>query len=657
MGKSNSKFIYSVPITQHDPNKGETAVYRNPDSVDGLSAKLGRWPEVQTLQDLYLRTFKENSNNKCLGTRTKLEDGTFGPYVFKPYYEVKAICDKVGSAIMNKDLAPMEHDDLSGEDFRFVGIFAKNREEWVEVDIACVFQGITTIPIYDTLGREAMKFVFEQTNLQTVFCSGENIKKLLDGKKSGELPSLKSIISFDPITEDQVKGAEALSMTLVDWKTFIGFGDKLVDYAKVTSESVFTFCYTSGTTSLPKAAMLAHRNSMAMIASADDSDFLGIKVINNTDSYCSYLPLAHVFERNMIPLVLSRGASIGFFSGDVQKIKDDLQILKPTLFISVPRLFSKFFDVIKAKMAKTTGLAGKIAKKAVDAKLSNLKKKNEYKHTIYDSVVFKEPKKALGGKVKICVSGSAPISAEVADFLKVCFSCPVLEGYGSTETCSGIFCQHPNDAIAGHVGGPLGSCEFKLVDIPEMNYKSTDKDEQGVAGPRGEICVRGPFLFRGYYKDEEKTKESIDNDGWLHTGDIGKILPNGALKIIDRKKNIFKLAQGEYVAPEKVENIYLTSKYVSEVFLHGDSFKTACVGMIVPDKKPLMSLAEECKVEGTFEELCKNKTIVDKVLADITKIGKSQGLFGFEQAKKLYLEPVSFVLQDLATPTLKLKRP
>jgi len=475
-----------------------------------------------------------------------------------------------------------------------------------------------------------MKFIFDQTHVQTVFSTGENISKLIKGHKSGDLASLKNIISFDPLTEENKKEAEAQSLSIMDWKTFLGHGQKLVDYAKVKSDSVFTFCYTSGTTSLPKAAMLTHQSSLAMIASADDSDFLGPQTISTTDSYLSYLPLAHVFERNMMPLIISRGAAIGFFQGDVQKVKDDLEALQPTLFISVPRLFSKFFDTIKAKISKIKDLKGKLVQKAIKDKTDNLKKKNEYKHTIYDKLIFKDMKQALGGKVKICVSGSAPISAEVADFLKVCFSCPVLEGYGSTETCSGIFCQHPNDAVAGHVGGPLGSCEFKLVDIPEMNYTSKDKDDKGVNIPRGEICVRGPFLFKGYYRDVEKTKEAIDQDGWLHTGDIGKIHPNGALQIIDRKKNIFKLAQGEYVAPEKVENIYLTSKYTAEVFIHGDSFKTACVGIIVPDKKPLMSLAQECGVSGEFEDVCKNATVIEKVLADLTKIGKASGLFGFE---------------------------
>mmetsp|Transcript_27602 Transcript_27602/g.24279 ORF Transcript_27602/g.24279 Transcript_27602/m.24279 type:complete len:140 (+) Transcript_27602:73-492(+) len=138
MGKSNSKLTYSIPVTDPETAKGETPVYRNPFAKDQLSSRLVRWPDVHNLQDLYLTAFKEFSNNRCFGTRPKNPDGSFGPYEFRPYFEVKAICDRVGSAIINLDLAPVEHDDISGEDFRFVGIFGKNREEWVEVDIGCV---------------------------------------------------------------------------------------------------------------------------------------------------------------------------------------------------------------------------------------------------------------------------------------------------------------------------------------------------------------------------------------------------------------------------------------------------------------------------------------------------------------------------------------
>lgn len=139
-------------------------------------------------------------------------------------------------------------------------------------------------------------------------------------------------------------------------------------------------------------------------------------------------------------------------------------------------------------------------------------------------------------------TGSAPISTDTLNFLKVCCCCPIIEGYGQTESMGASFLTRKNDTTYGHVGGPCCNIEFKLVDVPELDYRVTDKDENGNLAPRGEVCMRGPGVFMGYYKDEEKTKEAVDPDGWLHSGDVGMLLPNGALKIIDRKKNIFKLA-------------------------------------------------------------------------------------------------------------------
>jgi len=297
-----------------------------------------------------------------------------------------------------------------------------------------------------------------------------------------------------------------------------------------------------------------------------------------------------------------------------------------------------------------------LAEKAIATKLKNLKSYGQYTHTIYDALVFSKTKLAVGGSVRLMVTGSAPISVQVIDFLKIAICCPVLEAYGQTETAAASFCTRVNDGISGHVGGPVPALEFKVVDVAEMNYTSKDKDAQGDSLPRGEICMRGPTVFKGYYKQLDKTAETIDQDGWLHTGDIGQIHQNGSLKIIDRKKNIFKLAIGEYIAAEKIEGVYLRNKYVAEVFLHGDSLQHYLVAFIVPHKKEIMDLAQSMNLQGTFEEHCKNKQIVDRVLKEMNELGKAEKLLSFELAKKLVLEPVSFVTQDLMTPSFKLKR-
>jgi len=355
-------------------------------------------------------------------------------------------------------------------------------------------------------------------------------------------------------------------------------------------------------------------------------------------------------------LMIQAGAAIGFYNGDVLKLKDDIKELRPTLFFSVPRLFNKFYDAMKDGINKLTGAKKTLADKALATKLDNLQRTGTVTHALYDKLVFKKTREVMGGRIRFMLTGSAPISSDVLDFLKVAICCPIFEGYGQTESCAASFLTYVGEPFSNHVGGPTYSVEFKVVDVPEMDYTAKDKDGTGTLIPRGEICIRGPSIFPGYYKDEAKTRETIDKEGWLHTGDIGRINANGSLKIIDRKKNIFKLAIGEYIAPEKIENIYVTCPSVSEVFVYGDSLQHFLVGIIFPDKHAINKFASDLGISGPFEELVKNPKIVAKVLEEITAKGKASKLHSFEQVKKLYLESTSFGERDLLTPAFKVKR-
>ena len=234
------------------------------------------------------------------------------------------------------------------------------------------------------------------------------------------------------------------------------------------------------------------------------------------------------------------------------KLLDDLQALKPTFFPSVPRLYTRIYDKIMAGVKDKSPMQQWMFNKALTSKMHYLETEGALTHKFYDKVVFKKIRKLLGGEVQLMITGSAPIAAEVLNTLKCIFSCPIREGYGQTETSAPATLTAAFDPVSGHVGGPVASCKIRLRDIPEMEYFSTDKPH-----PRGEICFKGNNIFRGYYKAEDKTKEAFDEDGWLRSGDVGLIYPNGSIKIIDRAKNIFKLSQGEYIAPEKLENVYI----------------------------------------------------------------------------------------------------
>jgi len=254
----------------------------------------------------------------------------------------------------------------------------------------------------------------------------------------------------------------------------------------------------------------------------------------------------------MVACAFTAGCAIGYFQGNPLKLTEDCAMLKPTMFPSVPRLYNKIYAKIQGKFDALTGCKKWLANKGLAAKKEGIQQGvPSYTSGCYDKLLFNNVKAILGGCVEYMITGSAPIDLEVLAFLKIVFACPIFEGYGLTETSGAAFITVEADPIAGHVGGPLECIKARLRDLPDMNYLSSDKPH-----PRGEVQMWGSSITTGYYKNPEKTAEAFDDDGWFCSGDVGVIYPNGTLRIIDRSKNIFKLSQGEYIAPEKLEQAY-----------------------------------------------------------------------------------------------------
>ncbi|KAJ3106570.1 Long chain acyl-CoA synthetase 7 peroxisomal [Phlyctochytrium bullatum] len=603
--------------------------------------KLVEFPDgITNLHENFLSGVKKSGDKPFLGTRP-ITNGVAGPYVWQSYNEIYKRVKNLGAGLVKRGLKPDSN----------VGLFSINRAEWVIGEHACFMYSMVTVPLYDTLGAEAIEFISNEAELPVILATKDKVKVLLDIKS--KLPHLKSIIVMDVPDADILAQGKSLGVEVVSILDVEREGaENPVDAILPNAETIATICYTSGTTGLPKGVIITHKNLLAFLAAAQEltkaKRFIGV---TGDDSHISYLPLAHVFERVVQLIVTNVGGRIGFYQGDTLKLLDDVAELKPTLFASVPRLYNRIYDKVLSGVKAKSAVAQFLFNTAFNAKKKGLAEGTVH-HWLWDKVVFGNIRAKLGGNVRLMFTGAAPIAADVMDFLRICFSSDVYEGYGQTETCAGLTVTDRFDLSSGHVGVPVPTCEVKLLDVEGMNYTSADKPY-----PRGEILVRGAGVFKGYYKNPEKTAEVLTEDGWCRTGDVGMWDERGRLRIIDRVKNIFKLAQGEYIAPEKIEITYQKHELVAQAFVYGDSLQATIVGVIVPDEEQFIAWAKAQGVDKSFADACKDETLKKAFLKALESHGKKEGLKGFENIKALHLDHRLFSVENgLFTPTFKLKR-
>uniref|UniRef100_A0A8C1JUP4 Arachidonate--CoA ligase n=1 Tax=Cyprinus carpio TaxID=7962 RepID=A0A8C1JUP4_CYPCA len=586
------------------------------------------YEDTKTVYDMFQRGLQIAGNGPCLGFRKPGE-----PYQWISYTEVAERAQVLGSGLLAKGCKPNPQ--------QYVGIFAQNRPEWVITELACYTFSMALVPLYDTLGLEAMVHILKLAEISMVVCDKEDkAESLLKIKEKGVTPALSCLVLFNPFSAALLERGRKCGVEILQLSQIMDLGRENLKPPVVRAPYVVLFIFHVGK---PKGAMITHGN----IASNTSSVIKILEVSSEKDVSISYLPLAHMFERMIQVSMFCHGARVGFYQGDISLLMDDIKTLKPTFFPVVPRLLNRIYDKILGSV--TSPLRRAILHYAVRRKQAELSSGVVRNNSLWDRLIFNKIQASLGGNLRFILTASAPISPTVLSFLRATLGCLIFEGYGQTECTAGCTFSMPGDWSAGHVGAPLPCAMVKLTDIPDMNYYAKNGE--------GEICIRGHSVFRGYLKDEERTGEALDADGWLHTGDVGQWLPNGTLRIVDRKKHIFKLSQGEYIAPEKIENVYTRCVAVLQVFVHGDSLQSHLIGVVVPDPEVFVDWAKERGIVGSYEELCQNPDVKKAVLEDMTAVGKEAGLKSFEQVKDLYLHPEMFsVSNGLLTPTLKSKR-
>ena len=631
--------------------------------------------QKETVEHFQNKSLIENNIEKmsifkdrpCLGRRLKIGENEKGEPIFEKKYtyftynEVHTMCKKFAKNLHEKKEELIHKDSYKDKEFNLVGIFAKNCTEWVISDMGCQMDSVTTATLYATLGQDAFKYICDQTQIKTILVSPDLVDMLCELKLKFDLQRLSIAILFDLTTNcdskmelDKLKNAGFTAYSFT--QDFLKENNKVKDSDLQISkpDTIMTVCYTSGTTGNPKGVMLSQRNLISVLETVIRDSSVPL---DENGAHISFLPLAHIFERMVISGFMGVAAKIGFISGSVRTtLMEDMSLFGPTLLFTVPRVLQtirmKIFDGFNA----LSNWKKKLAYKAYHTKLENYKKYGIITHAIYDQIIFKKIRSMFGNKLKTILCASAPMPKELADDFKVFLSIPIIEGLGMTELSGSAFCTNYHDLTNFTAGGVTGGAKMIIKSVPDLGYTIDDVID-GVNCPAGEICLKGPLIFNGYYKNDEENEKAFDKDGYFHTGDVGRIFPNlgNGLKIVDRVKEIFKLSQGEYIIPAKLESVYAKSTFIQQIMIYGNSSMNNIVAVVCPEKK---HCAEAMNI--SVEELSKNEEneeLKKLIINDLLKLALQANFNGLEKVKYVLITFEGFTVgNSCMTPTMKIVR-
>ncbi|KAG1628473.1 hypothetical protein G6F44_011903 [Rhizopus delemar] len=654
---------YTVEVGPEQPQGGRTrrSIF-SPDALVRVPA-----PHIHTLYDVLVNSAKRFPDRKGFGFRkvdkaveeekevSKFINGEevkekktwkyfqLSPYFYLTYREASRLTHDVGAGLVQLGLREKSK----------IEVFSPTNMYWLLTAHGCFTQNMTIVTAYDTLGEAGLLHSMNETEVEAVYTVGELLTTV--SKVANKCPSLKYIIYSGEIKWDVLeKVQKSVSQKVISLDEVAKLGrEHPKEPRQPEPEDLCCIMYTSGSTGNPKGVMLSHKNIIAAIAGVNT--ILG-HLVTDHDSMMAYLPLAHVLEFVVENLCIFWGATLGYGSvrtltdSSVRNCKGDIKEFRPTLMTGVPAVWESIRKGVLAKLASASPKAQKMFHKAYATKAWLLER--HLPTRFIDKVVFNKIKDQVGGRLRFALSGGAPMSIETQKFLSVTV-CPILGGFGMTESCGMCCIMIPEQFGYGHVGSPVPCCEIKLVDVPEANYFSTNPK------PQGEVWVRGPAITKGYWKRDDLTQETFTENNWLQTGDIAEWNENGTLSIIDRKKNLVKLSNGEYIALEKLESIYKSCLYVTNICIYADPLFPKPVALAVVSEPIIRRLATEKNVSETdWVKLCEHETIKKTILQALLAQAKEGELKGAELINDVHLCHEEWTTDSgMLTAAQKIKRP